>query len=82
MFGANPIAMPATPMAVAWRPGGKPVMAMVCMKRHAACPVDMAWHTRPASITPKFDASRSSTAPAKKNAEPDEHVLPHREPPR
>ncbi len=69
MFGANPIAMPATPMAVAWRPGGNPVMAMVC-RSGMSMPVDMAWHTRPASITPKFGASRSSTAPTRKNASP------------
>ena len=44
-------------------------MAMVC-RSGMSMPVDMAWHTRPASITPKFDASRSSTAPAKKKANP------------
>lgn len=41
MFGANPMAMPAMPMAVACRPRGKRVMAMVCMSG-MSMPVEMA----------------------------------------
>ena len=67
MFGAKPMAMPATPIAVACRPRGKRVMAMVCM-RGMSMPVETAWHTRPPSSTPKLGASRSATAPARKNA--------------
>ena len=67
MFGANPMAMPAMPIAVAWRPQGKRVMAMVCISG-MSMPVDAACSTRPIKSTPKFGAHRSAAAPARKNA--------------
>ena len=67
MFGAKPMAMPAMPMAVARRPSGKRVMAMVCMSGSRS-PVNTAWQMRPASSTAKFEARQSARAPTRKNA--------------
>ena len=67
MFGAKPMAMPAMPMAVARRPSGKRVMAIVCMSGSRS-PVDTAWQMRPASSTAKFEARQSARAPTRKNA--------------
>ena len=55
MLGAKPMAMPAMPMAVAFWPGGKRVMAMAC-RSGSVIPEATACSTRPATSTSKLGA--------------------------
>ena len=64
-LGANPNAMPAMPIAVAFRPAGKRIAGRFCMSGRVM-PVDIAWSMRPASSIQKQLAIASSMLPAKK----------------
>ena len=67
MFGANPIAMPEMPIAVALRPSGKRVMAIVCTSGKSM-PAATACAKRPKNSTPKLGAIAETSAPTANNA--------------
>jgi len=67
ILGANPSAMPAMPMAVAFCPAGKRVMAIVCMTG-SMMPVLIACSTRAASNMAKPGARAATRAPTNMNA--------------
>ena len=65
MLGANPIAMPAMPMAVPFCPLGKRIMAMDCTSG-SVMPAANACITRASTSTGKFGATNATSEPAKK----------------
>ena len=66
MLGANPMAMPAMPMAVPFCPGGKRVMAMDCTSGKVM-PAATACSTRPATKTAKQSETKLTSDPAMNN---------------
>ena len=69
ILGAKPMATPAMPMAVAWRPGGKLTMATVVMNGKRM-PVETACRMRPANSTQKPGAARHMSEPARESPRP------------
>ena len=66
MFGANPIAMPAMPIAVPFCPLGKRVIAIDC-RTGSVMPAPTACSTRPKTSTPNVGASASTMPPTRNN---------------